>query len=281
MRRLLIFSLFLFSQVSGIGQFKTKSVLIEGSGPPIVFLHGGTFDYTAFATHSKLLSDSFTVIRMLQFNVQYASEGWTLPKEYSVRMESEAVKATLDSLNITNPVIIVGHSFGGVVAFDFALTHPDRIQSLILVEPPLFDIAKAKGKFSEKMKEIDDLSRLFTPQTTITEEMIKNFRCKMTNCDSFDIRRHPMWPNWLKQKDRLKGLSVVSDYKIDFNKLSAFSKKVLIVTGTNTNEPHKTVNEILSLEFSKVTSASLPGDHVAIYQNPEKCVMILKTFLKD
>ncbi len=256
-------------------------MLVEGSGQPIVFLHGGTFDYTAFAAHSKLLSDSFTVIRMLQFNVQYAAEEWTLPKNYSVKMESEAVNATLDSLHITAPVILIGHSYGGVIAFDFAINHPDRIKFLILVEAPLFDIAKRKGEYSEKMKQIDKLTKDFTPQATITEEMIKSFRCEMTNCDTFEIRSHPMWPKWLTQKDRLRGLSVVSAYKIDYKKFHAFSKEVLIVTGTKTIEPNKTVDKLLSREFSNARTSSLTGDHIAIYQNADNFVLLLKSFTRS
>jgi pimeloyl-ACP methyl ester carboxylesterase len=60
-------------------QIKTKQVLIDGKGQPIVLLHGGTFDFNSFEPHAKLLADSFLVIRMQQFNVQYANEGWTLP----------------------------------------------------------------------------------------------------------------------------------------------------------------------------------------------------------
>ena len=280
MRRILTLLLLSFSQLVGQAQTKTKQVLIEGSGQPIVFLHGGTFDYTAFAAHSKLLSDTFTVIRMLQLNVQYADAGWTLPKDYSVKMESEAVNATLDSLHITAPVILIGHSYGGVIAFDFALNHPDRIKYLILVEPPLYDIAKRKGEYSEKMKQIDELTKDFTPQATITEEMIKSFRCEMTNCDTFDIRSHPMWPKWLKQKDRLRGLSVVPAYKVDFKKFHAFSKAVLIVTGTKTIEPNKTVDKLLSLEFSNTRTGSLTGDHIAIYQNADNFVLMLKSFIR-
>lgn len=281
MKRILTLLLLSFSQLIAQGQSKTKQVLIEGSGQPIVFLHGGTFDYTAFAPHAKLLADSFTIIRMLQFNVQYADAGWTLPKDYSVKMESDAVLATLDSLHITTPVILIGHSYGGVIAFDFAINHPARIKSLVLVEAPLFDIAKRNGRYSEEMKQINELSKNFTPQATITEEMIKSFRCKMTNCDTFDIRSHPMWPKWLKQKDRLRGLSVVSAYKIDLEKLHTFSKPSLIVTGTKTIEPNKTVDKLLSREFSNTKTGSLIGDHIAIYQDPGSFVLLLRSFMRN
>lgn len=281
MKRMLTLLLLSFSQLVGEAQAKTKQVLIEGSGQPIVFLHGGSFDYTAFAAHSRLLSDTFTVIRMLQFNVQYADAGWTLPKDYSVKMESDAVLATLDSLHITTPVILIGHSYGGVIAFDFAINDPERIKSLVLVEAPLFDIAKRKGEYSGKMKQIVELSKDFTPQATITDDMIKSFRCEMTNCDTFDIRGHPMWPRWLKQKDRLKGLSVVSAYKIDLKKLHAFSKPTLIVTGTKTIEPNKTVDKLLSREFSNAKTSSLTGDHIAIYQYPDNFVLMLKSFIRN
>src|SRR5215510_1779123 len=104
-----IFLLAIFIQLIIQGQSQVKKILVEGSGQPIVLLNGGTFEVTAFAPHSKLLSDSFTVIRMQQFNIQYADEGRQLPKNYSVKTESEAVKTTLDSLQITTPVIILGH----------------------------------------------------------------------------------------------------------------------------------------------------------------------------
>ena len=279
MMKILFYLFFSLTLAPVQAQVKTKQVIVEGKGPPVVLLHGGTFDINSFEPHAKLLADSFVVIRMQQFNVQYANEGWTLPADYSVTLESEAVFATLDSLNISQPVILVGHSYGGVIAFDFAMNHPEKIHSLVLVEAPLFDIAKVKGEYSDKMKQIDLLTTQFKPQTVVTEAMITGFRSKMANCDTCDIRQHPMWSKWLKQKDRLRGLSVVPDYKIDFKKLHAFQKPVLIVTGTNTIQPNVVIDRLLSHEFSNARTAGLPGDHISIYQKPEIFVQTLISFL--
>lgn len=280
MAKLALLFLFLL-HLAAAAQRSTKPVLIEGNGAPVVLLHGGTFDYTAFSAHAKLLADSFTVIRMQQFNVQYADAGWTLPKEYGVKMESDAVAATLDSLGIVQPVIVVGHSYGGVIAFDFAMHHPGRVRALVMIEAPLFDIAKTRNEYSEQMRAIDQLTRDFTVGAVITEEMIKQFRCKMTNCNTIDIKKHPMWAKWLLQKDRLRGLAVVPAYTIDFNKLHAFTKPVLIVTGTHTIESNKTIDKLLSREFKNAQTASLPGEHIAVYQQPKVFVQALLKFVGE
>jgi pimeloyl-ACP methyl ester carboxylesterase len=281
MKKALILMLALIGQLAAMAQPKTKQVLVEGSGRPVVLLHGGTFDMSSLAPHSKLLADSFTVIRMQQFNVEYADQGRTLPESYSVRTESEAVRATLDSLHISGPVILVGHSYGGVVAFDFAINHPERVRSLVLVEAPLFDLARARGKYSEQMKQIDALTGQFTPAAAITEPMLRSFRCKLANCDSIDISRHPNWPKWVAQKDRLRGLSVVPAYKVDLKKLHAFQKPVLLLTGTRTIEPNQTVDRLLGTAFAKAQSGSLPGEHTAIYSNAATFVRLLKGFVQQ
>jgi pimeloyl-ACP methyl ester carboxylesterase len=56
-------------------------------------------------------------------------------------MESEAIKTTVNSLEIKEPIILAGHSFGGLIALDFALRYPNYIRSLGLIGPPAFAIA--------------------------------------------------------------------------------------------------------------------------------------------
>lgn len=263
-----------------MAQSKTKNILIEGEGIPLVMLNGGVADMSVFAVHSKELSAAYKVIRMEQFNVQYATEGWILPDDYSVQMESEAIQSTLDSLEIYEPIILVGHSYGGLIALDFALHYPDRIRSLVLIEPPVFGIAEAKKESPEGLKKMLELLQELTPRAEITEDMVKRFRCELMNCDTFDIRSHPMWNTWVTQKNRLRGLSAAGAYKTSLEKIRQFKKPVLIITGTEAISFHRRIDELLAAAFPFAKTACIQGGHTAINTNPHEFVKLLTEYLR-
>ena len=52
----------------------------------------------------------------------------------SVREHADDAAALLDALE-ASPAIVIGRSYGGTVAADLALRHPDRVQALVLLEP--------------------------------------------------------------------------------------------------------------------------------------------------
>ena len=106
--------IFLFIANLSFGQPSTKKILIEGKGSPVVLLAGGRWDMKSFTEPAAALSHHHLVIRMEHFNVQYANEGNTLPADYSLKAESEAIGKTLDSMGIHEPVILVGWSFGAL-----------------------------------------------------------------------------------------------------------------------------------------------------------------------
>jgi pimeloyl-ACP methyl ester carboxylesterase len=41
----------------------------------------------------------------------------------------------LDSLNLTQPPVLVGHSLGGYLSLTYALEHPTRVRALVLISP--------------------------------------------------------------------------------------------------------------------------------------------------
>jgi len=277
----ILLAFFALTQLTVSAQPRIKKILIEGHGSPIVMLAGGTVDMTALAIPSKELSVDYKVIRMENFNVQYASEGLTLPNNYSVRVESEGIKFTLDSLKITEPIVLLGHSYGGLIALDFALNHPSRVLALILIEPPVFDMAKAKNESPKGMKEMQMLTKELTSKANITEGLVERFRCELLNCDSISIRQLPQWQTWVQQKNRLRGLSAVGEYKLDLNKIHRFQKPVLIITGTNTVVFHKRIDELLAKEFHAATSVSIQSGHAIPSTAPIALVASVRNFIES
>jgi pimeloyl-ACP methyl ester carboxylesterase len=269
----------LFLPVLSSAQF-VKKVLVDGKGAPIVMLPGGTADISVFEPHAKELSKNHKVIRMEHFNVQFADQGRTLPSDYSVETESEAIGRTLDSLMISEPVVLVGWSYGAVIALDFALHHRERIASLILSEPPSFWIAQAKRESPQGMQRIIDLTSRFSPLAVITEQDVKDFRCSFLNCDSIDITKLPQWATWLKQKDRLKGMAAVSKYTNKIEILRHFGKPVLIINGSSTVIFHRRINELLAAELPNAVRKEIPGGHNAPIASPQEFIECITNFIK-
>lgn len=257
-----------------------KRTIVEGEGAPLVMLPGGTVDISALSLVSRGMENLYKVIRMENLNVQYACKGQTLPKDYSVEMESESVRATLDSLQITGPIILMGHSYGGLIALDYALKHPENITALILLEPPVFGIVEARHESPPGMKNMVALTKELTPDAEITEDMVARFRCELLDCVTTPVQELPQWLIWLNQKDRLRGLSVVGDYKLDLRKVHQFRAPVLVLTGTETVPYHKRMNALLTAEFINAMAESIDSDHAIPAKAPQDLVKCLRKFLK-
>jgi pimeloyl-ACP methyl ester carboxylesterase len=107
-----------------------------GAGPPAVLLHGGsltarTWDYVALALRADF--------RLLALDLRgHGGSDWA--EDYSIESHASGIVAVVDGLGIER-TRLVGMSLGGAVACEFALCHPDRTESLAMVDVvsrPLF-----------------------------------------------------------------------------------------------------------------------------------------------
>jgi pimeloyl-ACP methyl ester carboxylesterase len=96
-------------------------VRVAGSGPALVFLHGGWGpQWTPF--HDALAND-FTV-----YAPSHPGTGASEPESHRALADE-----LFDKLGLDKPAL-VGHSFGGMVAGDIAANFPKRIGKLVLID---------------------------------------------------------------------------------------------------------------------------------------------------
>jgi pimeloyl-ACP methyl ester carboxylesterase len=113
--------------------------LAEGSGPTILIVHGGLDDGSSWQKVAAQLSPRFRVVRVVRR--QYRVD---LPplSPYSMDAEVDTVLTVADA--IPGPMVIVGHSSGGVVALEALAAAPARLaggpekfSGSVLYEPPI------------------------------------------------------------------------------------------------------------------------------------------------
>jgi proline iminopeptidase len=103
-----------------------------GQGPPVIILHGGPdFDHTYLLPQLDLLSDSLRLIYYAQRG-RGKSASSVQPEEVSIASEINDLEAVRGYFRLESCVVL-GHSWGGLLAMEYALRHPQRISHLILM----------------------------------------------------------------------------------------------------------------------------------------------------
>ncbi|MGW3353055.1 haloalkane dehalogenase [Nonomuraea rubra] len=107
----------------------TMSYRELGSGAPIVFLHGNP-------TSSHLWRDVMPAVgqgRRLAPDLIGMGESGKPAIDYTYADQARYLDAWFDALDLDD-VLLVGHDWGGALAFDWAARHPDRVRGIAFTE---------------------------------------------------------------------------------------------------------------------------------------------------
>jgi pimeloyl-ACP methyl ester carboxylesterase len=107
----------------------------QGSGAPVVLLHshglsGGQWRKLA----SELVARGMRTLAV-DLSGQGRSEPWPEPRPFSFEIDVERIAEL-----VREPVHLVGHSYGGLVALHVARAAPQQIRTLTLFDPVAFGV---------------------------------------------------------------------------------------------------------------------------------------------
>jgi len=127
----------------------------------VLFLHGIGNSGDAWQDVMRGLPDDIhiIVIDLLGFG-KSPSPPWAI---YNAKTQAKSVATTFLRHGITQPVIIVGHSLGALVAVEAAKRYPFAVRSLILCSPPFYKANQDRQRFLPRydslLKEIYSLAK--------------------------------------------------------------------------------------------------------------------------
>jgi 3-oxoadipate enol-lactonase len=107
----------------------------RGTGTPIVLLHGFPLDRKMWDAQLNLLAREFRVI-IPDLRGFGGSKLEAHDAQEGVGMDRYAadVLTAFDAVGLQGPVVLVGFSMGGYVAWQIALKHPARVRGLVLCD---------------------------------------------------------------------------------------------------------------------------------------------------
>jgi proline iminopeptidase len=124
-----------------------------GSGQPIIVLHGGPdFDSGYLLPDLDRLADGYRLIYYDQRGRGQSAAG-VKPSDVTVSSDVDDLEKVRQHFTVESPTLL-GHSWGTVLALEYALRYPDRVAHLILMNPApasASDAALLRGFYLAKL----------------------------------------------------------------------------------------------------------------------------------
>jgi pimeloyl-ACP methyl ester carboxylesterase len=118
------------------------------SGPPVVFVHGSWGNHHNWDRVVPRFAERY---RVVTYDRRGHSQSERPPGQGSVNEDAADLATLIEVLDLA-PAHVIGNSFGAVIALRTAATRPELFRSLVVHEPPAFDLLDDDDRFTAELK---------------------------------------------------------------------------------------------------------------------------------
>lgn len=246
---------------------------------PLVLLHGTSSSLLTWEACTKEWSNNHRVIRMDLPG--FAITGPNPVKDYSIKNYVAFLDHFLQTLAIKQ-CYLAGNSLGGLIAYEYAATHPDKVKKLILIDPAGYPVKNAKGSLAFTLGKIPVLKHILTVITPlsivrksledvygnknlINDELVEQYRdmaCREGNRNALLIR-------------------LQNDQKGDTTLVSKITMPTLVIWGS--------LDQLIPVDNAYKFQRDLPLDtmailqgvgHVPMEETPDLVIPLVRDFIR-
>jgi len=250
-----------------------------GKGDPLVLIHCSSSSHRQWRSLWELLQSHYRVISidMLDWG---GTDAWSKTHENLLEDETNLIREVISGVD--EKIHLVGHSYGGTISYHLAMTTPEKIKNLTLIEPMLGWLLDPE-KDEEYYCELRGVAEYFWDKYSNgkAEEGIEHY---------FDY-----WNGDGAWRDLDEGLSeyVLAGAEKNFYEFEAifeggnglprpecFMQPVLLIGGAKSQNPPLRVLDILKSCFPDVRKYLIEGaTHMSPITHSDQVNLIIRDFL--
>ncbi len=205
----------------------TMHYVVAGHGKPVLFVHG--IPTSSYIWHHILptVSEKAQCIALDLIGMGHSDK----PKiAYTIDDHLHYFSGFIEALNLSD-ITLVLHGWGSVIGLTYAMRHPEKIKSLVLIESyvrlpqSLADIPLPVYELMQLAKEPERAKRLVIDENYLVEKILPGITLKHLSAEELDIYRKPfvtkesrqvLW-QFVQEQPHSKPDSQVSKYIADYS----------------------------------------------------------------
>jgi pimeloyl-ACP methyl ester carboxylesterase len=241
-----------YAPVNGINVYYE----VHGEGFPVVLLHGSY--YTIEMNWGKLIPELSKTRKVIALEMQGHGHTQFSERELSRATLASDVEGVMDHLDIDS-ADVVGYSFGGSVAYQFAIQSPKRIRKLVVIS--------STYKSSGWLPEVTNAFKTMKP------EFLTNTPLK-TAYDAIA----PDKTKWTKFLEQMIA-SARTPFDLGDSNISKISAPVLLIAGDNDGLDKIELIKTYQLLGGAITGdfGGVPKSHLAIVPGQGHVTLMMQT----
>ena len=244
----------------------------EGSGPPIVLLHGLEMDRSLFDHQVEALRGDYRVV-----TIDAPGHGESAPVELGIDFwqYADMVARVADQLGIGDAVW-GGQSMGGFTILRLALTNPDRVKGLILID------TQAHEKDKDKLAQYEAFLKV-SLEDGVSEDLV-NILLMLLFSQTFAAKPEAdIWRKKLLAVD-VPGahamIRAVFDRDDIHDRVGEIRCPAVVIHGDEDMSIELERGEELARDLPDATFVAVKdAGHASVYESPEVVTAAIKDFL--
>jgi len=258
---------------SVVSKDETRIACFEaGAGSPLVLVHGTSADHTRFGSVIPQLQERFSVFAMDRRGSGASGDS----SDYTLEREAEDVAAVIDEVAGAGRACLLGHSYGAIACLE-ALVLTDRIEKVILYEPPIpvghpGSPPGAIGRFEALLARHE---REAVVETFLTEII------KIPATDVAKLKSLPSWPSRVAAAHTIpREMRAGEAFVLRAERFAQVRVPTLLLLGGDSPASFKAAIEAVARALPGSRVEVLPGQkHMAMNTAPEMFVTTVLGFL--